>query len=72
MSRTKEEVKEIIDELPDELVEALKPFFKRIGEWEATIGILRDKDLIEQIRRSERDLKEGKTVAWRDVKRNDI
>lgn len=72
MGRVKEEVKRIIDELSEEMVEDLKPFLERMIEWEATVEGLRDKDLLDQIHQSEQDLREGATVPWRSVERTDV
>ncbi|MFQ5794090.1 MAG: hypothetical protein ACE5JP_03460 [Candidatus Bipolaricaulia bacterium] len=58
--------------MSDELIEDLKPLLERMSEWEATMEVLKDKDMMEQIRSSEEDWQKGKTVAWRDVKRNDL
>ncbi|MFQ5794094.1 MAG: hypothetical protein ACE5JP_03480 [Candidatus Bipolaricaulia bacterium] len=72
MTHIKEEIKELIDQLSDELIEDLKPLLERMSEWEATMEVLKDKDMMEQIRSSEEDWQKGKTAAWRDVKRNDL
>jgi len=72
VSRVKDEVKRIVDELSEDMVEDLKPFLERMIEWEATVETLRDKDLLDQIHRSEQDLKEGTTAPWRSVERTDV
>jgi len=72
VSRVKDEVKRIVDELSEDMVEDLKPFLERMIEWEATVETLRDKDLLDQIHRSEQDLREGATAPWRSVERTDV
>ena len=72
MTKLKDEVKALIDQLPDEVLGDLKPLLERLSEWEATAEILQDEDLMEQIRRSEEDWERGETVSWRDVQRRDV
>ncbi len=72
MAKLKDEVKALIDQLPDEVLGDLKPLLERLSEWEATAEVLRDRDLMEQIRQSEEDWKRGRTVAWRDAQRRDV
>lgn len=72
MTRTRDELKELLDELPDELIEDLMPLLLRMSEWEATEEILSDPDMISQIRASEADWDHGETVSWRDVQRDDL
>ena len=40
-----------------------------ISRWKATIEVLLDREAIEQIRRSEKDVKDGKVHKWEDVKK---
>jgi len=40
-----------------------------ISRWKATIEILIDREAMEQIRRSEKDIKDGKVHKWEDVKK---
>lgn len=72
MSKVKSEIKDMIEELSEDTLEDLKPLLQRISEWEATLEITQDEEMMEQIRKSEEDLKRGETVAWRDVKRKDL
>jgi len=72
MAHVKDEVKALIDQLPEEVLEELKPLLERLSAWEATAEILRDPDMMKQIRQSEEDWRQGQTVAWRDVKRRDV
>jgi hypothetical protein len=72
MTQMKDELKNLIDELPDELIEDLRPLLLRMSEWEATNDIVRDADMIAQIQESEADWAEEETVNWRDVTRQDL
>lgn len=72
MTQMKDELKNLIDELPDELIEDLRPLLLRMSEWEATNDIVRDADMMAQIQESEANWAEEETVNWRDVTRQDL
>jgi predicted transcriptional regulator len=65
----KQRAKSLIDELPDEVVENFVNFVQQLQEWEATREILKDEELSAEIERGLRDVKAGRTVEWRKVKR---
>lgn len=42
---------------------------EEIASWEATMETLADKEVMDQIKESERDIKAGKVHDWEDVKK---
>ncbi len=70
MTRIKEEIKALVDQLSDDVLQELKPLLERLSEWEATFEILQDPDMMEQLRQSEEDWRRGQVVSWRDVRRD--
>jgi predicted transcriptional regulator len=72
MSAVKQQAKAVIDELPDEVVQSLLDFMQKLQEWEATREILEDKEFSAEIERGLQDVKAGRTVEWRKVKRTNV
>lgn len=72
MSTIKQQAKAIIDELPDEVVHSLLDFMQKLQEWEATREILEDEEFSAEIGRGLRDVKAGRTVEWRKIKRTNV
>jgi predicted transcriptional regulator len=70
MSTVKDQTKKLVDELSDSDIEVLMPIIQRLAEWEATQEILNTPELIEGIKEGLKDIEAGRTVNWRDVKRN--
>ncbi len=72
MSAVKQQAKALIDELPDEVVHSLLDFMQKLQEWEATREILEDEEFCAEIERGLRDVKAGRTVEWRKIKRTNV
>lgn len=72
MSAVKRQAKTVIDELPDEVVQSLLDFMQKLQEWEATREILEDEEFSAEIEQGLRDVKAGRTVEWRKIKRTDV
>ena len=72
MSAIKRQAKAVIDELPDEVVHSLLDFMEKLQEWEATREILEDEEFSAEIEQGVRDVKAGRTVEWRKVKRTNV
>nr|BAL59732.1 hypothetical protein HGMM_OP4C368 [Candidatus Acetothermum autotrophicum] len=72
MSAIKRQAKAVIDELLDEVVHSLLDFMEKLQEWEATREILEDEEFSAEIEQGVRDVKAGRTVEWRKVKRTNV
>jgi len=70
MSKVKDQTKTLIDELSDSDVEVLMHIIQRLAEWEATQEVLNSPELMKGIEEGLKDIEVGRTVNWRDVKRN--
>lgn len=77
MSKIKEKAKQLIDNLAIDkakLILDLIEYLNEKEEWEATKEILSDRGMMEDIRKSEEDLKAGKMenfIPWNEVKRKE-
>jgi len=77
MSKIKEKAKQLIDNLTTDkakLILDLIEYLNEKEEWEATKEILSDRRMMEDIRKSEEDLKAGKMenfIPWDKVKRKE-
>ena len=78
MSKIKEKAKQLIDNLAIDkakLIIDLIEYLNEKEEWEATKEILSDRGMMEDIRKSEEDLKAGKMenfIPWDKVKRKNV
>ena len=78
MSKIKEKAKKLIDNLATDrakLILDLIEYLNEKEEWEATKEILSDRGMMEDIRKSEEDLKAGKMenfIPWDKVKRKNV
>ncbi len=54
----------------EEMEKGLEEMKKEIESWKATLETLKDEEVMEQIRRSEEEIKEGKGESWRKVKKD--
>jgi len=78
MSKIKEKAKQLIDNLAIDkakLILDLIEYLNEKEEWEATKEILSDRGMMEDIRKSEEDLKAGKMenfIPWDKVKRKNV
>lgn len=72
MNAIKQRAKSLIDELPDEAVENFVRFVQQLQEWEATREIIEDKEFSTAIKQGLRDVKAGRTVEWRKIKRTNV
>ena len=62
-----------LDKLPNGKVKEVVDFVSYLRakeEWEATKEILSDKELVESIKRGEKDIKAGRHKSWKEVKEN--
>jgi len=77
MSKIKEKAKQLIDNLTTDkakLILDLIEYLNEKEEWEATKEILSDRGMVEDIRKSDEDLKAGKMenfIPWNKVKRKE-
>ncbi len=69
MGHIKAQAKELIDQLPDEVVAGLLGFIRSMQEWEATREIEEDQQLQKAIAEGQAAIAQGKTVRWQDVRR---
>lgn len=67
MSKVKDQVKTLIDELSDSDIEILIQVAQRLAEWEATQEILDNPELMEGIEEGLKDIEAGRTINWREV-----
>lgn len=77
-TKVKEKAKRLIDNLTIDkakLILNLIEYLNEKEEWEATKEILSDREMMENIRRSEEDLKAGRMnefIPWGEVKEKDV
>lgn len=53
----------------EEMERGFERMRKEISEWEATLETLKDEEVMEQIRQSEKEIEEGKSKSWEEVKK---
>jgi PHD/YefM family antitoxin component YafN of YafNO toxin-antitoxin module len=67
------EAKEAIDVLSEKKVSVVLDFIdylKEREEWEATVELFSDKRLLRNYKKARKEIRKGKTVKWRSIKRN--
>jgi PHD/YefM family antitoxin component YafN of YafNO toxin-antitoxin module len=67
------EAKEAIDVLSEKKVSVVLDFIdylKEREEREATVELLSDKRLLRNYKKARKEIRKGKTVKWRSIKRN--
>jgi len=69
----KKRVKEAIETLSDKKARVALDFIDYLmerEEWEATAELLSDKNLLMDYKSAKEEIKKGKTVKWKAIKRN--
>jgi len=69
----KKRVKEAIETLSDKKARVALDFIDYLmerEEWEATAELLSDKNLLRDYKAAKEEIKKGKTVKWKAIKRN--
>ncbi|MCM8779484.1 MAG: hypothetical protein NC898_05560 [Candidatus Omnitrophica bacterium] len=69
----REKAIEELNQLSDERIKLLLDFIeylKEKEEWEETLKILRDKEIVDSLKRAESDKKAGRFSKWEKIKRN--
>ena len=72
MSTVKKVAKELLDSLPEEKLKETIIFMKFLQEkeeWEATEEILKDKKFTALWKKGKKEVEEGKTENWENVKK---
>ena len=67
------EAKEALDALSEKNVSVVLDFIDYLREreeWEATDELLSDKKLLRDHKKAREEIRKGKTVKWRSIKRN--
>ena len=67
------EAKEAIDVLSEKKVSVVLDFIdylKEREEWEATVELFSDTRLLRNYKKARKEIRKGKTVKWRSIKRN--
>jgi PHD/YefM family antitoxin component YafN of YafNO toxin-antitoxin module len=67
------EAKEALDALSEKKVSVVLDFIDYLREreeWEATDELLSDKKLLRDYRKAREEIRKGKTVKWRSIRRN--
>jgi hypothetical protein len=67
------EAKEALDALSEKKVSVVLDFIDYLREreeWEATDELLSDKKLLRDHKKAREEIRKGKTVKWRSIKRN--
>jgi len=67
------EAKEALDALSEKKVSVVLDFIDYLREreeWEATDELLIDKKLLRDYRKAREEIRKGKTVKWRSIRRN--
>lgn len=68
----KNKIRDAIERLPTEKLKTALDFFEDLekSEEDETQALLNEPGFIEDYRQAKKDIKEGKTVSWKNVKRN--
>jgi len=67
------EAKEALDALSEKKVSVVLDFIDYLREreeWEATDELLSDKKLLRDYRKAREEIRKGRTVKWRSIRRN--
>jgi PHD/YefM family antitoxin component YafN of YafNO toxin-antitoxin module len=67
------EAKEALDALSEKKVSVVLDFIDYLREreeWQATDELLSDKKLLRDYRKAREEIRKGKTVKWRSIRRN--
>lgn len=68
----KNKIRDAIERLPTEKLKTALDFFEDLekSEEDETQALLNGPGFIEDYRQAKKDIKEGKTVSWKNIKRN--
>lgn len=68
----KNKIRDAIERLPTEKLKTALDFFEDLekSEEDETQALLNEPGFIEDYRQAKKDIKEGKTVNWKTIKRN--
>ena len=68
----KNKIRDAIERLPTEKLKTALDFFEDLekSEEDETQALLNEPGFIEDYRQAKKDIKEGKTVSWKNIKRN--
>ena len=71
--RSRERILRVLECLSEERARAVLDFAEYLNErqeWEATVEILKDARMMEELREAEEDVSAGRLHRWEDVKRS--
>ena len=68
----KNKIRDAIERLPTEKLKTALDFFEDLekSDEDETQALLNEPGFIEDYRQAKKDIKEGKTVRWKNIKRN--